>query len=124
MCFRFSKKNTTLFKGNLGFYETRPYRAAPAGVAHLLAIPGPAVGVVRAAPGSAPAGRPSSNHMRNRHLVGQHRLPQNSTHLFAHQGENTMKSRSCIGFISNVYGISFKKHVGFQKKGYVLCFLL
>lgn len=44
------------------------------------AIPGPAVGIVRAAPGSAPAGRPSMNHMRNRHLVDQDRLPQNSRH--------------------------------------------
>lgn len=32
------------------------------------------MGIIRAAPGSAPAGRPNVNHMKDRHLVGQGKI--------------------------------------------------
>lgn len=94
--FKFLSKTQCFFlKGLKGFIKqglsilTRP-----------LPIPGPTVDIIRAAPGSAPAGRPSINHMRDHHLVDQDRLHQKSRHLFAHQGENTMKSSSYIYFVS------------------------
>ena len=41
-------------------------------------------GYVAPAPGSAPAGRPKSNHMRDHQFVDQDRLHKKSRHLFTH----------------------------------------
>lgn len=53
-------------------------------VSQALSIPGPAVRIIGAAPGSAPAGRPKSNHMRDHQFVDQDRLHKKSRHLFTH----------------------------------------
>lgn len=80
-----------------------------------LSVPGPTVGLIGAAPGPAPAGRPSINHMRDHHPVAQGSHIKNlDIHLPIK--EKTVKSSSYTLFSYQKYIVFVLSMLGFVRK--------